>query len=355
MTLDAPHRTLVARDGSAATLHALGGMLAPVTFRARGRADFQPLQIAPWASEPGWTTLDPGLRHLRGTWPCVPFGRVDRPAGLPGAWLPREPGDTWGHGRAMHHRWRWIDDADDGAAHAHLAQSIDLPPLDAPGPGGEPARLEQHVRWDDAVTASPPALAVELAIHARRDGPCPVALHPTLRLDAGRVRLRLPPHAGGRTYPVPAEPDTSRVASDAGVTSLDAVPARHEPTYATSLERIDLTGLPQPVDGEDLLQLFDLQGAVHVDYLDLGWSLAIDWDRHVLPDVMFWISQAGRRYPPWNGRHRAIGIEPVCGPFDLGRVSVPPSDHPAARHLGVALRVGDPTRITLRLAAQPLP
>ena len=66
-----------------AELQTLGGMLAPVVFRAAGWPDFPPLQVAPWADEPGAAQWPGGLRRLRGEWPCVPFGRCDRPEDLP--------------------------------------------------------------------------------------------------------------------------------------------------------------------------------------------------------------------------------------------------------------------------------
>ena len=211
------------------------------------------------------------------------------------------------------------------------------------------ARLERRVRWlDDGAS-----LRVESTVFARRNVECPVALHPTVRLDAGRVRLRMPSHRAGFTYPVAAEPDASRLRPDARFDALDAVPlvtvspGDDEPSA-------DLTRYPQPFDSEELLQVTQLEGPVRVDYLDLGWTLELDWNRGVLPDLMLWVSHAGRRYAPWNGRHRALGLEPVAGPFDLGRVATPPPAHAMASRRGLELRAGVPLRLDLRLAAWPL-
>ncbi len=38
----------------------------------------------------------------------------------------------------------------------------------------------------------------------------------------------------------------------------------------------------------------------------------------MFPSCLLWLSNRGRTAYPWNGRHLAIGIEPVCAPFDLG-------------------------------------
>lgn len=324
-----PIRTLHWPHGRA-ELQRLGGMLAPVVFSVAGAADFAPLQVAPWADEPGGEALPGILRRLRGEWPCVPFGRCDRPAGLPPGWTERTPGDAWGHGFAAHHDWQWID-SDEPLT---LALQIDVPaPL---------RRLTRRVR----AQADAPSLEVTLDIEVSEACTLPVALHPTLRLDAGSVRLQLPVHGGGVTYPVPAEPGISRLAPDRSFDRLDAVPLAEGGT-------LDLSRYPLPVDTEELLQLRALEGPVALHYLDAGWWLQLDWDRTQLPDLMLWVSHRGRRHAPWNGRHLALGVEPVHGLFDLGRVSAAPAGHPLAPRHGLALRPGEPLRIACRLSARP--
>lgn len=325
-------RRLVWSHGEA-TLNTLGAMLAPVEFRAPGAAPFQPMQVAPWADEPDAAARWPGLLgRLRGDWPCVPFGRCDRPNELPPGWTARTPHDGFGHGHAAHHDWHWLPDDDPLA----LALAIDLPP-------GDPLRrLERRVRAVDGE----PALELTLAVHAREAVTWPVALHPTLRLDLGRCRLDVPHRGPGLGYPVPAEPGASRVAAGARFVSLAAVPLADG-------TRGDFTRFPQPADGEDLLQLMDVDGPVRLAFVDAGWTVALDWDRGLLPDVMLWVSHRGRAYPPWNGRHLALGIEPVNGPMDLGRVAAPPAAHPLASRPGLFLVPGAPTVIRARLSAAP--
>jgi len=307
-------------------------MLAPVVFRAPGRADFSPLQVAPWADEPGADRWPGALRRLRGEWPCVPFGRCDRPADLPPSWEARTPGDAWGHGYASHHPWQWLDLAEPHA----LGLQIDLPD------DQDVRRLTRRVR----AVPDAPALEIELQIHVRRPCSLPVALHPTLKLDAGRVRLTLAHDGPGLTYPVPAEPGRSRVAADARFDSLVAVPLA---TGGTG----DFSAYPQASDSEELMQLMNLRGPVTAHYVDAGWALTLDWDRALLPDLMLWVSHGGRLYPPWNGRHYALGLEPVNSAFDLGRVAHAPPDHPLAMRRGLALSPDAPCVIRSRLSAQP--
>ena len=315
-----------------AELQALGGMLAPVVFHAPGRPDFSALHVAPWADEPGADTWPGALGRLRGEWPCVPFGRCDRPAGLPSGWQPLDPGDTWGHGYASNHTWHWLDLADPLA----LGLQIDLPP-------------EQPVqRLTRTVRAVPdaPALDIELQITARRRCTLPIALHPTLRLNAGRVHLSVAHDGPGLSYPVLAEPGHSRVAANARFERLDAVPLADGGLG-------DFSRYPQAADGEDLLLLMQISGPVTAHYLDAGWALVLDWDRALLPDLMLWVSHGGRLYPPWNGRHHALGVEPVNGAWDLGRVTRPAPGHPLADRQGIALTPESPCVIRLRLSAHP--
>jgi hypothetical protein len=322
-----PTRTLHWPHGRV-ELQRLGGMLAPVVFHADGARDFSPLQVAPWADEPGADVLPGILRRLRGEWPCVPFGRSDRPD-LPPGWGERSPGDPWGHGFAAHHDWQWIA-TDDPLT---LALQIDPPaPL---------RRLTRTVR----ALADAPALEITLDIEVQQACTLPVALHPTLRLDAGAVRLQLPAHRGGVTYPAPAEPGISRLAPDRSFADLAAVPRSDGGT-------LDLTNFPLPIDTEELLQLRAPDGPVVLHYLDAGWTLQIDWDHALLPDLMLWVSHRGRRHAPWNGRHLALGVEPVNGLFDLGRVATAPIGHPLAGRHGPSLVPGAPLRIRYRLAAR---
>lgn len=314
-------------------VQALGGMLAPVVFRAAGQADFAPLQVAPWADEPDAAQWDGLLRRLRGEWPCLPFGRCDAPDGLPPDWTLQPPGDAWSHGYASHHVWQWLE-----AGPTTLALRIDYPADSAI------AHLVRHIRPDP----DRPAVDVTLEVHARRATTLPLALHPTFSLGLGRVRLRLPDFGCGHSYPVPCEAGVSRLRPDAAFAALEAVPS-------SDGAALDLTRFPLPHDTEELLQLRDLRsGTVQLDYLDAGWRATLAWPAQALPDLMLWISQRGRRQPPWNGRHLALGVEPVHGCFDLGRVARPPAGHALADRVGLRLDPAQPLRLQYRLSAQPL-
>lgn len=322
-------RELVWPNGRA-QFQLLGAMLGPVVFKRPGVPDFAPLQVAPWADEPDAAQLPGILRRLRGEWPCVPFGRTDRPAGLPDGWAMRLADDAWGHGYASNHDWQWQSNDDP------LALSLAIEP---PGPL---RRLTRTVR----ALAQEPSLEITLAVEAREPCTLPIALHPTFRLDAGAVQLLLPRHGTGITYPASAEPGVSQLAPDRSFDRLAQVPRAGGGS-------VDLTRFPLTFDTEELLQLRDVTGPVTLRYFEAGWSVQLEWDHRLLPDLMLWVSHRGRTHAPWNGRHWALGVEPVHGLFDLGRIAAPPAHHPLADRAGIALDPEVPLVLRYRLSAAP--
>lgn len=324
-------RTLRWEHGEAELLRT-GAMLGPVRFRAAGRLGFEPLHVAPWAEERGLDDFPAALRLLRGDWPCLPFGRCDRPDGLPASWRQLEPADDWGHGYPVHHDWEWLDSGDG----LSLALGLDLP---EPNPV---ARIERVVRADPRRCA----LATTLRISARRDVTLPLALHPTFTLARGRVALRVPAFRRAHAYPVEAEPGVSRLLPGAVFESLSAAPGRDGP--------LDLGTLPLPFRTEELLQLEAVPGRVELVYLDAGWRVELRWPHALLPDVMLWVSNGGRAQAPWSSRNYALGVEPLNGLFDLGRVAQADDQHPLAARRGVTLGPGEPLELRYELRAAPL-
>lgn len=316
-----------------AELQSLGGMLGPVTFKLAGDRPFQPLQVAPWATEPQSAALPGILRRLRGEWPCVPFGRDDLPEDLPPEWTAAAPTDhrtIWGHGYGAHHHWRLI------------AQGADFIRVAIDYPDPEPViRLEREIRADP----DQPALDITLTIIARRNITLPVALHPTFRLPQrpGSVTLEAIDFDQPIIYPVAAEPGISHLTPGSMPDGLTAMPGTDGD--------VDLTHLPLDVATEELLQLKNCRGPIVLHYRAENAHVSLDWDRHLLPDVMLWLSNGGRTAEPWRGRHYALGIEPVNGPFDLGQVAVPPASHPLAERRGITLSPDQPCVIRARLAA----
>lgn len=318
-----------------AEVQALGAMLGPVHFRLDAERDLQVMHVAPWAGTTSSLSLPGVLRRMRGEWPCVPFGRTDLPADLPPDWIAVSPEDSWSHGYSANHRWHC-----EHASSERVCMAINYP-------GDSPiARIERHLQ----VIPDAPALDMELVIRPRRSLRLPAGLHPTFRLPhpSGRVKLELGEHAGIFSYPSGSAGAISRLLPDTRSAQLDALAGIHGP--------LDLSHLPLREDGEELLQVRALHAGRHaapfsLNYLDYDARVGMWWDTRQFPDLMLWLSNRGRPEFPWQGRHVALGAEPVNSVFDLSRVAHPPPTHPLADRLGISLQAGQPWRTQYRIAA----
>jgi hypothetical protein len=318
-----------------AEVQALGAMLGPLHFRLDAERDLQVMHVAPWAGTTDSLALPGILRRLRGEWPCVPFGRTDLPPDLPPGWRALAPDDIWPHGYSSNHRWTC-----EYASSDRLSLAIDYPD-DSPV-----ARIERHLR----AVADAPALDIDLVIWPRRSLRLPAGLHPTFRLPhpSGRVALELGRHEGIFSYPSRSAGAITRLRPDCRSGSLEAM--------AGGDATIDLSHLPLSEDGEELLQVRALTAGpgsapLSLHYLDYDARVGLWWDTRQFPDLMLWLSNRGRPEFPWEGRHVALGAEPVNSVFDLGRVARPPADHPLADRTGISLQAGHAWRTRYRIAA----
>ena len=80
----------------------------------------------------------------------------------------------------------------------------------------------------------------------------------------------------------------------------------------------DPSTVPLVSHTEDLLQLLDVDGHAELHNLAENYRVSLDWNADQFPDLLLWFSNFGRKHSPWNGRHLALGVEPVCSAFDLG-------------------------------------
>jgi hypothetical protein len=290
----------------------LGAMLAPITFVLADGRQVNPMQVAPWAHERRSEELPGVLRKLRGDWSCVPFGYSVPGDGFAPEWAPLmfpvEP-DEEVHGHSSNNPWTWLD----GSA-GSLALTLDYPKTNAI------ARVERTIAPDPRA----PAVDIEFRIHARAACRLPIGLHPTFRLpgEPGAADIEPARFDHGRTYP--GNVDVSSVfAVDQRFTALGAVPMRDGST-------IDASRLPFRFDTEDLLQLNGIDGAVALANHAEGYRVRLTWQKEHFPSLLLWISNRGRTMEPWNGRHLALGMEPICSPFGLGPATAA-ADNPIAR------------------------
>ena len=309
-----------------ATAQSLGGMLAPVQFDLGGGRTVSPLYVAPWGDDVRWPGL---LRALRGEWPCLPFGTVEAPTGLPPGFEKRTATDTWNHGYGANHMWQLVTKT----AH-RLTLRVDYPSE------GEIESLERTIEADPEA----PTLAVSLTVQARRDVVLPFALHPTFAIPDEGIEVLACPHQAIHSYPVRPEPGLSRILPNCTFASLREIPTATGP--------MDGTRLPLPEKTEELLQIAGCRPPFVLRYAIQQADVLLDWNPDELPDALLWISNGGRTYEPWSRRNFALGVEPAQSFFDLGRVVMPPADHPLAGRTGLAFRAGVPRTISYRLTAR---
>ncbi len=286
-----------------AEVQALGAMLGPAFFRVGDRT-IQPFAIAPWADDPParLDTIPPLLRRLRGEWPCVPFGMPEPRRDLPPDWLAGlgdgPAVDPEPHGTAAGRPWSLLRQEPSA-----LRLAIDLP---VPHPI---ARLERHVSADP----QHPTLHIALSVLPRADALLPIGVHPVFALPAetGAAQLVLAQSARVWTFPADLEPGISRMQPD----QRDAQPAAIRLSDGGT---VDATRLPLPFATEELLLVTGAAGQVELVDHRAGTRMTLRWDSAVFPCCALWLSNRGRTDYPWNGRFLAVGIEPVCAPFDLG-------------------------------------
>jgi hypothetical protein len=261
------------------------GHIAAMTVDVDGRR-LQPLHRAPWIDEPPETLpadLPDGVLRLSGDFLCAPFSAADvEPAPL--------------HGWPANSHWDLMESAaiqDGWRARFRLRRTVMGATVDKilTLRDGHPFLYQEHVFEGGAG-------GISVAHHAM-----------TVMREGGR--LTFSPKRLAATGPDPLEPDPARGRF------LLAYPARTE----------DLTAFPSAVGGTVDLTDYrmdrrheDFVTLVEADHGGPAWTavarraerdlLLVLKNPAELPVTMLWLSNGGRDYAPWNGRHRGVlGIE----------------------------------------------
>ena len=297
-----------------------GGHLGPVTFDRRG-AKIQPLSVAPWATEPPDRSQPPIIRVLRGDFFCLPFGGNTTPYGSE-----QHPV----HGETANAKWKLESSASPRGQRPTLHLSLQT-------------RVRRG-RVDKYVSLATDHDAVyQRHVVSGMSGPMNFGHHAMVRFpdepNSGVVSTS--PFAYGQVFPEPMERPENRGYSilkpSAEFEALSAVPT-------VTGERADLSRYPSRRGYEDLVML------VSDDRVPFAWTAVTfpkrryAWfalkDPRVLRSTIFWISNGGRHYAPWNGRHlNVMGLEEVTSYFHPG-LAESVADNPIAKR-------GYPTHVHL--------
>lgn len=282
---------LISAGGISLRFNREGGVIDDLAIVSGDRM-IRPLHRAPWLDS--GETLPEGVapveRRLAGDFFCAPFARSE--AGVPihgwsanGDWEGGEQAAVAGGVEAVYRLKQQVSGA-------RLEKTIALRP-------GEPVVYQTHV-FDGGA------------------GRLPIAHHAMVRVP-GRARLSFSPKSGGRTMAVPPETDPARGRSILSYpqcfTGLSAI-RRQDGAVA------DVSRYPFDHGHEDIVVLSEQPGR------RIGWSAALAAadgflffalkDALTLPQTVLWMSNGGRSYAPWNGRHIAVlGIEEAATDIHL--------------------------------------
>ena len=288
----------LANAGIEAFVTVQGGHLGPVTHRC-GRRKVQPYSVAPWAEEPLGRDVIPLLKSLRGDFFCLPFGGNSTP--YRGE---RHPG----HGQTASANWKFQSlETRNGRSGLHLR-------LDTTVRSG---RVDKRV-W---IVEGHPVVYQQHVIRGMR-GPMSLGHHAMLKFpdEPGCGRISTSRFVRGQVLTEPFERPENRGYSilkpGAVFKSLDRVPT-------VTGEWADLTRYPARRGYDDLAAIIaDPEGSLAwtaVVFPGHGYAWFALKDPRVLRQTVFWISNGGRHYPPWNGRHvNVLGLEEVTGWFHFG-------------------------------------
>ena len=280
-----------------AAITEVGGQLAPVNFHFPGRS-VQPFSIAPWADEKT-SGIPPILEALRGDFFCAPFGGNDAP--YRGEFHPP-------HGETANEKWAFESlEKNTFGVTLHLS-------------------LETKIR----------AGRVDKTIHLHQGHTAIYSRHVFTGMSG---RMNFGHHA---MLKFPDEPGSGRISTSKLKLGLVAPLPLEEPVnrgYSclkpgskfTRLDRValvqggmtDLSSYPARRGYEDLVQM------VHEDSPEFAWtavafpSEGYVWmalkDPRVLRSSLIWLSNGGRHFAPWNGRHiNVLGMEDVTSYFHYG-------------------------------------
>lgn len=317
----------LAVDGISLSVTAIGGLIDEFAVEREGRR-IMPLHRAPWVDRqreirPGEA---PHLALLSGDFFCAPFGAVK---------------DAPPHGWTANGHWsqRSLEDIGSGSIEAvfDLAEHV------------QGASVEKRI-------VLRPGHPVVYQTHKLRGGHgrIPISHHAMIHAPRGAALAFSAKDFGGT-------PAHGLGAAGDGTRSVLAYPQRFERLDAVSLgsgDTVDASRYPFAEQHEDLLTLFDPADAI------LGWSTATTAgfvffaikDASVLCQTTLWMSNGGRPFAPWNGRHtHVLGIEESCSHFGDGEEASARDNDLSRAGYRTAVDLGAEVVVRYALGAVPLP
>ncbi len=314
-----------------------GGHLGPVTF-CRKTNPIAPFSVAPWAEEKIDASLPPMLKSLRGDFFCLPFG---------GNETPFEGEEHPPHGETANAIWNF-ETREESTGGSTLRLSLETK--------ARPGRVEKTISLR----------AGHNAIYSRHvvsgmGGAMNLGHHAMLKFpdEEGSGLISTSGFQFGQVFPGQfenlSEGGRSALKAGAEFETLD-----HVPLLAGG--ETDLSRYPARRGFEDLVMLVGDETApfawTAVSFPQQGYVWFALKNPRILRHTIFWFSNGGRAYAPWNGRHTSVmGLEEVTSYFHLGLAeSVAPN---SMRERGITttlqLDAATPLAVNYIMAVAPIP
>jgi hypothetical protein len=272
-------------EGASVTLDLMAGHIRRLQLSDAGR-DLAPFHVAPWVDDPaivGDESLPANLRHLSGDFFCAPFATSDVEEAPP-------------HGWPANSAWDLVETRGIPGGVTSLYR------LRRPVLG---ATVEKRF----TLREGHPFL-YQTHLFRGGEGALPVANHAMVALPDGG-RLAFSPKQRIETPDVALEPDPAR-----GRSRLAYPAATSDPTKVAMSDGTvaNITRYPIASRHEDFVMMIESPGQA------LGWLAASrPAGRDAMlslknpkdyPVTFLWMSNGGRDYAPWNGRHVGVlGVE----------------------------------------------
>ncbi len=275
-----------------------GGHIGPVTFDRKNRA-IEPYSVAPWAKEKVDNEMPDILKVLRGDFFCMPFGGNDSP-------YKDEQHPL--HGETANSKWEWGGiTKEDGAQTMHLAMDTTV----------REGHVDKFVRLVDGQNA-----VYSQHVISGMKGPMTLGHHAMLRFPEreGSGLISTSPFVHGQVFVEPTEDPAkggySILKPGAEFSDLAKVPM-------IDRRHTDVSLYPARKGFEDIVILVsDPKAAMAwtaVSFPEEGYVWFALKDPKVLASTLLWLSNGGRYYQPWSGRHASVlGLEEITGFFHYG-------------------------------------
>lgn len=260
-------------------------------FRLPG-GTLKPFARAPWVDKMEDKSVSGHHRVISGDFVGLPFGGGRQLVDAPEAWSklgPTTPVPRL-HGPAADEDWTIVEGDDN-----HVVLRLDYPE----------DSLVDHLERTVSVRDGSPALYFELKVFARRKGKVSAGLHPNFRWPDKPTRLKIDvDFQFGLTHPGQTPPGQEQEFTD-----LTQVPKGDG--------HINMSLLPLDPPIERNILLAGVRSPVRATWLDEGKGIEMDWDRDLMPCLMFWHTVGAMGGGKFEGQFKGLGLEPLASAFDL--------------------------------------